>query len=257
MKADYMVFDPSGNITALVIGDTYSQEEKIRINAAVMNADPRIEQLGFLSETACVLAMAGGEFCGNAARCAAYYYLRCKECTTSFIYVNGDRIAVGAEEDLVWADIPIKGYSIHAIDENAHIVSMRGITHFVLQSPDSMQYAPEALKEKAKQLMEHHGLDDEAVGVIFASKKNGMSEIKPVIWVKAVNTLVCENACGSGTVAAVMVEAFRNKTSAVRKVLQPSGEYLEADIRFNGEEIEQAVLSGKILADRVLRSIVI
>lgn len=250
-----MVFDPSGNITALVLGDAYTQEEKTRINAAVMEADQSIEQLGFLSETECILTMAGGEFCGNATRCAALYYLCCRECSTSFIHVNGDQIAVGAEGDCVWCDIPISGYAIHSLDEAAHIVSMRGITHLVLQCRKSMEHTPEALKEKAKELMEHYAPDDEAVGVIFTSEQSGALEIKPVIWVKAINTLICENACGSGTVAAVMVESYLKKTDVIRKVLQPSGECLEADIRFSEEKITKAVLSGKIKTDHSLRSI--
>ena len=74
MKIRYKVYNPAGNITALVIGDKYNFEERKNINNKIMDSDSKIEQVGFLSKTEKRLSMAGGEFCGNATRCAILYY---------------------------------------------------------------------------------------------------------------------------------------------------------------------------------------
>ena len=76
MKIKFKIYNPAGNITALVIGDKYSLEERKIINNKIMSEDSRIEQVGFVSETEKRLTMAGGEFCGNATRSAILYYKR-------------------------------------------------------------------------------------------------------------------------------------------------------------------------------------
>ena len=75
MDVSYMIFNPAGNITALVIGDEYNLEQRRLINSRIMEREKNVEQVGFLSQKYRRLTMAGGEFCGNATRCAAFYYL--------------------------------------------------------------------------------------------------------------------------------------------------------------------------------------
>ena len=78
MELDYVLMDPTGNVTALVRtpAPAERQPELARI---LMDAEPSAEQAGFLSSGGdgadVALRMAGGEFCGNAAMCAGALFL--------------------------------------------------------------------------------------------------------------------------------------------------------------------------------------
>lgn len=43
MKVNYKIYNPAGNITALVIGDNYTLEERKLINNEIMKKDSSIE----------------------------------------------------------------------------------------------------------------------------------------------------------------------------------------------------------------------
>ncbi len=75
-EISYQIYNPGGNITALVEGCGYSSEEKKRINQMIMDKNPMVEQVGFLSTNENRLEMAGGEFCLNATRCAVFAYAK-------------------------------------------------------------------------------------------------------------------------------------------------------------------------------------
>ena len=70
----YCLFDPTGNITALVESAVEVPDQPAVANG-IMCRHPEVEQVGFLSLPAFpalpYLRMAGGEFCGNASMCAA------------------------------------------------------------------------------------------------------------------------------------------------------------------------------------------
>ena len=61
MIIKYKIYNPAGNITALVIGDKYTKEEKRLINDKIMEKEPNVEQVGFLSEEE-VKMIANGNF---------------------------------------------------------------------------------------------------------------------------------------------------------------------------------------------------
>lgn len=85
----YCIFDPTGNITALVESEV-DAEDQPAVAARIMELEPAVEQVGFVAYAADAeqadhdsgmdnteagvpvsLRMAGGEFCGNATMCAA------------------------------------------------------------------------------------------------------------------------------------------------------------------------------------------
>lgn len=80
MKREYevAVLDPAGNVTAIVLSDVQAAE-RARIAAQLLRLpELRIEQAAFLTAPRCGgeirLEMMGGEFCGNALRCAGFYH---------------------------------------------------------------------------------------------------------------------------------------------------------------------------------------
>ena len=96
MDVSYMIYNPAGNITALVIGDEYNLEQRRLINSKIMEKETKVEQVGFLSKKDRKLTMAGGEFCGNATRCATVYYIKKQE--SMELEINNNKIKAGINE---------------------------------------------------------------------------------------------------------------------------------------------------------------
>ena len=74
---EYVVMNPSNNITILVISDVEDECDYWMIAKRLLELEPTAEQVGFLQyddESDIILNMAGGEFCGNATMSAAVYY---------------------------------------------------------------------------------------------------------------------------------------------------------------------------------------
>lgn len=78
-KVKYKIYNPGGNITALVNGSDYTANQKKLINKMIMENNSQVEQVGFLNNKINRLEMAGGEFCINATRCAIYEYSKEKK----------------------------------------------------------------------------------------------------------------------------------------------------------------------------------
>lgn len=209
-KREYTVavLDPAGNVTAIVCSDVPAAE-RARVAAQILRLpELGIEQVAFLtaprSGGEIRLEMMGGEFCGNALRCAGFYQaLRTgaqgKSCV--FAEISG---ADGVQP--VMADtaegtastvmpLPLSVQPAGWADVQATRVTFAGITHFVIDcaQPD------EALVQRAIDLAP----EASAVGAIFLDRAPG--SIKPVVFVRETASCVAENSCASGSVAAAVV----------------------------------------------------
>lgn len=79
-RIQYCIFDPTGNITALVETPVDIANQPA-VASRIMELEPDVEQVGFVTyanqsalaegDAPVSLRMAGGEFCGNATMCAA------------------------------------------------------------------------------------------------------------------------------------------------------------------------------------------
>ncbi len=209
-KREYTVavLDPAGNVTAIVCSDVPAAE-RARVAAQILRLpELGIEQVAFLtaprSGGEIRLEMMGGEFCGNALRCAGFYQaLRTgaqgKSCV--FAEISG---ADGVQP--VMADtaegtastvmpLPLSVQPAGWADVQAARVTFAGITHFVIDcaQPD------EALVQRAIAAAP----EASAVGAIFLDRAHG--SIKPVVFVRETASCVAENSCASGSVAAAVV----------------------------------------------------
>lgn len=209
-KREYTVavLDPAGNVTAIVCSDVPAAE-RAHVAAQILRLpELGIEQVAFLtaprSGGEIRLEMMGGEFCGNALRCAGFYQAlrngaQGKSCV--FAEISG---ADGVQP--VMADtaegtastvmpLPLSVQSAGWADVQAARVTFAGITHFVIDcaQPDEMlvQRAIAAAPEAS------------AVGAIFLDRAHG--SIKPVVFVRETASCVAENSCASGSVAAAVV----------------------------------------------------
>ena len=254
MKIKYKIFNPAGNITALVIGDDYTIEERKIINDKIMEKETDVEQVGFLSNTENRLTMAGGEFCGNGARCAALYYINEKKIDNINLKINNEELRAGIDKNMkIWCEIPLEEYKITQVDENIYKIKLKGITILVIS--DIKQY--KNLKESSKELIKYYNIDDSAVGVMFVERLEEYIKIYPIVWVKEIDTFFFENACGSGTIAVTMLESYIINNSGTYKVEQPSREFLETEIIIKDRVITSAILKGKIGVDATIKEITI
>ena len=203
MKFTVVMADPAGNRTAIVRSGV-PKAERGRVAAAVM-ADPelRAEQVGF--ETRPLyggslgrLEMAGGEFCGNAARSFGYLLCREREIDHCKIEMSGTReqleVICDLERETSAAQMPMPE-KLEMAGEDAEqlypMVVLRGITHMICEDREFDE-------DFARRMIDKFGKAYSAFGVQFV---NGDSLI-PVVYVAASDTVCCESSCGSGSLAA-------------------------------------------------------
>lgn len=254
IKDNYKLYVPSGNPTALVLRMERNSKKRKEINDKIMSKYDFIEQVGFINMdiNKPELLMAGGEFCGNATRCAIKYYLSGCEGKIK-IKVSGvpNKLLGGIDKNNnVWVDMPIiKGNyenSINVINRKKAIVKLYGITQLVYELKNiNKKYNKEELKEYAYNILkENNLLKEDAAGVMFIEKKDNKVILSPVVFVKEINTLFYETACGSGSVAVGIYESFKNKDSVNIDILQPSGEIINVDTICTDKRIINARISG-------------
>lgn len=276
----YTVYSASGNPTALVWAFSQSEEKRKEINEEIMAQNSMVEQVGFLLPNACgitypgvggttisgifSLKMAGGEFCGNAARCAIYAYLRGEEGIIDLSVSGAERPVRGGLRTLkdgskeVWCSIPVPAQAAECllpVDEG-WIVRLGGIVHLVIEGgtqPGIDTNSPEEKKAFAFELLKKYGLNREpAAGVIWITGRKGETReqaqlsILPVVYVREINTLFCETACGTGTVAAALVYSQKNKSSFRLSAVQPSGEALSVEVQYSSGTFLDVVLKGPV-----------
>ncbi|MBI5356887.1 hypothetical protein HZB78_04770 [Candidatus Collierbacteria bacterium] len=108
-KIKITILNPGGNITALVEGANRPNVERKIINDKILAKFPKVEQVGFIDYSPTRLVMAGGEFCGNATRCAAFLTLKGKPGKTD-VLISGTKQILRSRIDkqgMVWAQMPI------------------------------------------------------------------------------------------------------------------------------------------------------
>lgn len=273
----YRIYSPCGNDTALVQGVNFTRELKKIINNKIMKTDANVEQVGFVDNVGTPkLIMAGGEFCGNASRCAAYDYLK-GQAGEIEIEVSGAEGVLKAgvdEEGNAWSQMPI--YSgddvITILEPGMYKVKMNGISHILVEVEQAKPYLKDKkkIKESAMNLIRRFSISEaaavgveaeaegEAVGVMFLEEIDQRLKIHPVVWVRSINTLFYETACGSGTVALGILKSLKqnsNQTSTqILEILQPSGQVIRTRVFLKDGKLADAIISGKVHTDGILRN---
>lgn len=249
----YCVVRPGGNDTALVAGIEPDPNRRKLINDAIMRQNPNVEQVGFIQHDLSNprLLMAGGEFCGNATRSTAWKILNGKTGEV-LIRVSGVRSKLKAGVDVLgnaWAQMPVYANpnKITFLENGGVIVPMEGITHAVV-TDTYPNVSPEELKQIALKILEDLELTKSvaAAGVMFVSPTKSGVKLRPVVFVRDVDTLFYETACGSGTTAIGLIEALRQKKSVSFPVIQPTGTPIIINVTFDGDRFQEAIISGSV-----------
>lgn len=249
----FTLFKPGGNDTCLYNGIVLDPIKRKELNDLIMGIYPNIEQVGFIDPNPLnpELMMAGGEFCGNATRSTAWAALKGQPGAID-IRVSGvqDVLSAGVKENGdAFAQMPIyeDPTMISEYEDGSYIVRMEGITQFITPAPDNLSaLSQDEIKIQAREKMRELGIDeDPAAGVMYMTNNESGLSLVPIVYVRDIDTLFYESACGSGTTAVGMVVAKNTNSSIEIPIMQPSGLAITIKVDFDGK-FNYAEISGPI-----------
>ena len=247
MKLTVVRADPAGNITLFV--RTRVDRAQYGAVGEKLLALPELkgEQVGFLLGDG-RLAMAGGEFCGNATR--AFGLLTARECGLTgkqhlTLSVSGCEKAVGVDVDTdagtARAEMPLPQFvrAETAGGVPGTLVHLGGIAHFVVDGVTPS----EAFFAEAEPLFLSLGALD-AYGVIFL----GGARMTPLVKVPATKAFVWEGSCGSGSLAAAIAQSEGADGVFERDYVQPAGT-IRVTVERRGGQVTGAYIGGHVTLD--------
>lgn len=249
---------PSGNTTAVVFDQNLKQDRQ-KLNDLIMNTwlnnnpgQPEIEQCCFVKRPKDPLAIArvemfGGEFCGNAVRSVLSLITDNQDCQ-GLIEVSGvDRpLEFLTKNGVIEIEMPLPANKeVIKLIKEGMIVQLNGITQIVVIDPEvqNIQSPREMLKRLLKS-KKYNLTEQPAVGVSYYDTKTSSAQF--CVWVRNVNTMFDETACGSGTCAIGLTLATINKENTAVIVTQPSGETIKTTSLYKNNTVYKSTISGKV-----------
>lgn len=260
----YGIWDPTGNITALVESMVPSEEQPA-LARRVMARHHEVEQVGFITRLddaagapQARLRMAGGEFCGNASMCAAAWYVR-RNIPDSheqvvMLEVSGAQLPIevrlksAGEGYEACIHMPRScGFERVNLTWDGHVVPadlvrMEGISHLVIR-PASGLYA--LLQDRASAELAIRAwcrtLDVDGLGAMFFSGAGMRARLDPLVFVPEAGTTFWESSCASGSTACGMLLAHESGSPVELELHEPGG-----ILRVSSDEHGDAWLSGHV-----------
>ena len=242
----YSVWDPTGNVTALV-ESAVPVDRQPAVAAALMRRLPELEQVGFVrfappngDGVSAALRMAGGEFCGNASMSAAALCLLRdpeKEAEELRIRVSGaaQPVAVRLRRDgpesfraAVRMPAPLgiteRDFRFGDLAGPLTLVRMEGISH-LLAEPGSAFCSLLCEREEAVRALRAWcaALGAEALGLMILEGNAPAYRLTPLVFVPGSGTAFWENSCASGSAAAGMALAARAGAPVRLELEEPGG----------------------------------
>ena len=251
-----VIYAANGNPTGIMcMPDASRRSEYADIAKECMKNDPRIEQFGFLEVNdnflktaeefgvnaaiaAALVAeeigqpsngpyfqMSGGEFCGNAARAVALLIAELSGRVNGSFTMSGFvgpvsyQVFPGNVVQCSFDNFRVEVKEVVTTGMKATLVDMGGIVHVVLPTDVPFVNKREVYEPAHKRIVRELNLEDRlAVGVIWRRETESGTAIYPVVWVKEIGSFFYETACGSGTLATLLVGEVNSQ-----EILQPSG----------------------------------
>ncbi|MDE1902042.1 MAG: hypothetical protein KGI37_10435 [Alphaproteobacteria bacterium] len=249
-----VIANPSGNITAIVFDETPRSDMR-DIGAKIQSTYPSVEQVLFVERQGNHIhgQMAGGEFCGNAARALGWVMTKRKDGPQTFTMSGSSSpITVDAAGNIAKLSMrmPLTTEQVIFEDHPVQIVHLEGISHAIMTPEHPMfNFLSRCAAKPDRWQMVTHVLEDlgiherSASGLIFMEADERGISITPYVYVKAINTLYPEMACASGSIAAAYVMANDDTPSVL--VRQPSEEILAVSINPIGKT-SKIIVSGNM-----------
>ncbi len=253
-EIQYKILNPGGNKTALINSNEYTDNQKRLINKMIMEKNPQVEQVGFLSNKSNQLEMAGGEFCMNGARCAIFEYLKGKEGKIELSVSGTDKKLIGRilndKKVEIQLEIDKNIYDLFEIRNDFTCIKIDGILIAILDEEKSKTYIQQLKKNEEKTKNELKKLmiteldsEEKAIGIMLLEKESDKIKINPIVWVKEINTVFYETACGSGSLGIAIYNYLKNKNKTI-EIIQPSGYSINIELEENKNYIKKAIING-------------
>ncbi|MDR0409810.1 MAG: hypothetical protein LBH18_05375 [Spirochaetaceae bacterium] len=248
--------NPAGNITIFVLNaQDFGMREREEVAKRLL-ADKmlRAEQVGFVTAPEdgglWRLTMAGGEFCGNAARSFGLFAARKSglrgRCSVA-VEVSGAPSPITVEADCeagtAAAALPPPRASgvLPYAGGMLPVYQFDGITHVIAEGVRPSEAEFWSIK---KLFTKRSGGNPAAFGVMFYDTDEEL--MRPAVYVKATKTLVFESSCGSGSAAfAYHRLASNTERSGVIEIRQPGG-VITARLTKHDGLIEQIWIGGAV-----------
>ncbi len=226
-KTPFFIYSPGGNITALI--ETARPMDFSAVAARVMEQRPEVEQVGFVMPPKKPLCdfhveMMGGEFCGNAARSAALRWCLSAKKNSAVFTVSGFDVPLTAhvQDKTVTLRIPGEFLKSAAQVPEGWLADFYGIRFLVIDNVTN--------KKDIEKLVHKYRDSMPAIGVIVLQASEKGHSIIPWVWVVSTGTLIKENACASGSIAAALVVRKQGLDLPSYSIIQPSGSVLSVGL---------------------------
>ncbi len=235
MDIDYVLFNPTGNITVLVTSPV-KIEDQPAIATDLLKLETMAEQVGFVSpgddECDIRLRMAGGEFCGNATLSAAALYSYKKKLFSKEPFVVKVKVSGISKVFLIVMSYNGNDYTgtiempkpLSISEKTFHyeggyykypVVSFAGISHVIIEDDMPIMMTERAIKLWCDELKE------KCLGFMIFNKEK--SSLRPLVYVNYPETLYWESSCASGTTAVGVYEAYKAKAPVSMAIKEPGG----------------------------------
>ncbi len=236
----FYIYSPGGNITALV--ETEGELDFSGVANEIIKNNPKVEQVGFVmpsQQDGCDfhVQMMGGEFCGNAARCAAMFWGAKNSKVSARFTVSGffHPLMAAIENNTVTLNIPRGFLKSFKPVTGGWLADFNGIRFVVVNK--------EISKSEVEELVNKYRENIPAVGVVILETTQEQYLITPWVWVGSTNTFIKETACASGSIATMLVLQEQGINLPSYSILQPSGSVLSVNTI---PESLDFVLSGEV-----------
>lgn len=251
---EFKILNPGGNKTALVNGTNFTDKQKGLINRLIMDKYLDVEQVGFLSNETNRLEMAGGEFCMNATRCAVYEYSREKKDSVEISVSGTNKKIIGRvinkNKVEIKLDISKNIDELIEVQNNFTLVKIDGILIIIFDEEQSKEYIKKLknneklIKKELKKFMSKSiQTNEKAIGIMLLEKISDKTKINPVVWVKDIDTVFYETACGSGSLATAIYNYYNHKEEML-ELIQPSGYTVNIELNTKKQYIKNAIITG-------------
>jgi diaminopimelate epimerase len=253
--ARYVILDPTGNLTALVLDWDGADEAEITTRLMTKSEQVAYLEAPTLDGAIGTIRLMGGEFCGNAAMAAAGWLSRDrmepeKEMTVP-IQVSGAgglvfcRVKGNADGSFTGtAEMPrvLEIREEFRDGEQYTAVRMEGILHLIREGGAFLERAEaeRRLREAAAERPE-----EEAIGLMDRNPETG--ETRPLVYVRGSGTTVWETACGSGSAAIGAAEARKQgKDGIFRTEIRQPGGVIRAEAEAENGRITAVRIAGTV-----------
>lgn len=257
-----VIASPSGNDTALVF-DKIDRTEQGPLSKLIQKNYPSTEQVMYVEHHGDKPfgQMAGGEFCGNAARSLAFVLAQdgvIEKNKDVMLNVSGSTVSlkthVNQSESRSQMPINSKSLKISNPEESVNLVELEGISFVVLEEGSSkfeklkQMKTLETKKSYVIDIIKEYNFDNRlASGVLSLERSNNKFFMDPYVYVRDTETLYYETACGSGTTAIGLLEAQRNgKSIEDYEIYQPSGKPIKVSVEYTNGLFSYAHINGTV-----------